>query len=93
MANIVLQTKIEGVEKPIHGKVRDIYDLGDKLLIAATDRISAFDVIMATGIESKGAVLTQISKFWFEFLGDEISNIITNQVVFNFIAQKFKPEL
>ncbi len=81
MANIVLQTKIEGVGKPIRGKVRDIYDLGDKLLIAATDRISAFDVIMATGIESKGAVLTQISKFWFDFLGDTVEHhLITDNV-------------
>ena len=81
MANIVLQTKIEGVGEPIRGKVRDIYDLGDKLLIAATDRISAFDVIMATGIESKGAVLTQISKFWFDFLGDTVEHhLITDNV-------------
>ena len=84
MANIVLQTKIEGVEEPIHGKVRDIYDLGDKLLIAATDRISAFDVIMATGIESKGAVLTQISKFWFEFLGDEVEHHLISDNVTDF---------
>ena len=81
MGSIVLQTKIEGVNEPIRGKVRDIYDLGDKLLIAATDRISAFDVIMTTGIESKGAVLTQISKFWFEFLGDTTEHhLITDNV-------------
>lgn len=84
MANIVLQTKIEDVEEPIHGKVRDIYDLGDKLLIAATDRISAFDVIMATGIESKGVVLTQISKFWFEFLGDEVEHHLISDNVTDF---------
>ena len=52
------------------GKVRDIYDLGDKLLIVATDRISAFDVVLPTGIPDKGLVLTQLSAFWFEKTGD-----------------------
>jgi phosphoribosylaminoimidazole-succinocarboxamide synthase len=56
------------------GKVRDIYDLGDKLLIVATDRISAFDVVLPTGIPDKGAVLTQISAFWFELTGDIVPN-------------------
>lgn len=51
-----------------HGKVRDVYDFGDKLLLVATDRISAFDWILPTGIPDKGRVLTQISKFWFDFL-------------------------
>ena len=64
----VLQTNISDSE-PIRGKVRDIYDIGDKLLIVATDRISAFDVIMTNGIPYKGVVLTQISRFWFDFLG------------------------
>ena len=50
------------------GKVRDVYDLGDRLLMIATDRISAFDVVMPNGIPDKGRVLTQISVFWFEFL-------------------------
>ena len=63
----ILQTKIGNVE-PKRGKVRDVYDLGDKLLIVATDRISAFDVVMANPIPYKGQVLTQISLFWFEFL-------------------------
>jgi phosphoribosylaminoimidazole-succinocarboxamide synthase len=70
---IVLQTKIPG-RKPVRGKVRDIYDLGDKLLIVATDRISAFDVVMANGIPYKGIVLTQISKFWFDFLGGQVEH-------------------
>ena len=56
------------------GKVRDIYDLGDKLLIVATDRISAFDVVLPTGIPGKGAVLTQMSAFWFEKTGDIVPN-------------------
>jgi phosphoribosylaminoimidazole-succinocarboxamide synthase len=56
------------------GKVRDIYDLGDNLLIVTTDRISAFDVVLPTGIPDKGAVLTQISAFWFELTGDIVPN-------------------
>ncbi len=69
----VLQTNIGG-QKPKRGKVRDIYDFGDELLIVATDRISAFDVVMANGIPYKGIVLTQISLFWFDFLGAEVEH-------------------
>jgi phosphoribosylaminoimidazole-succinocarboxamide synthase len=70
---VVLQTNIEG-QKPKRGKVRDIYDVGEELLIVATDRISAFDVIMSNGIPYKGIVLTQISKFWFDFLGGGVEH-------------------
>jgi phosphoribosylaminoimidazole-succinocarboxamide synthase len=56
------------------GKVRDIYDLGDRLLLVATDRISAFDVILPTPIPDKGAVLTQLSAFWFRKLADVVPN-------------------
>ncbi len=78
--NTVLQTNIAHT-KPHRGKVRDIYDLGDKLLIVASDRISAFDVIMSNGIPQKGIVLTQISKFWFDYLGDIIEHhLISDQV-------------
>lgn len=69
----VLQTDIAG-QKAKHGKVRDIYDLGDKLIIVASDRISAFDVIMKNGIPQKGIVLTQISKFWFDFFAGSIEH-------------------
>ncbi|MHC4623739.1 MAG: phosphoribosylaminoimidazolesuccinocarboxamide synthase [Planctomycetota bacterium] len=80
MADVILQTNISGIE-PMRGKVRDIYDLGDKLLIVATDRISAFDVVMANGIPYKGIVLTQISLFWFDFLSDEVEHhFITDDV-------------
>jgi len=76
----VLKTNIAGVQ-PSRGKVRDIYDLGDKLLIVATDRISAFDVVMANGIPYKGIVLTQISRFWFDFLsGDVEHHLISDDV-------------
>ena len=69
----VLQTNITDIE-PARGKVRDIYDLGDKLLIVASDRLSAFDVVMANGIPHKGKVLTQISLFWFDFLSDMVDH-------------------
>jgi phosphoribosylaminoimidazole-succinocarboxamide synthase len=58
----------------LRGKVRDIYDLGENLLIVATDRLSAFDVVLPTGIPHKGAVLTQMSAFWFEKTGDIVPN-------------------
>jgi phosphoribosylaminoimidazole-succinocarboxamide synthase len=65
----VLETTIQGI--PVRrGKVRDVYDLGDKLLLAATDRISAFDWVLPTGIPDKGRVLTQLSSFWFDELGE-----------------------
>jgi phosphoribosylaminoimidazole-succinocarboxamide synthase len=62
------------------GKVRDIYDLGDKLLIVATDRISAFDVVLPTAIPDKGAVLTQLSAFWFGLTGDIVPNHLISVV-------------
>ena len=79
MDKAVLRTNVEGYE-PIRGKVRDIYDLGEKLLIVATDRISAFDVIMSNGIPKKGIVLTQISKFWFDFLTGIENHLISDNV-------------
>ncbi len=67
MSDILLKTDFHtgGLKR---GKVRDIYDLGERLLIIATDRISAFDVVLPTGIPEKGRVLTQLSLFWFDFL-------------------------
>ncbi len=62
----LLQLDLPGVKKLRSGKVRDLFDLGDALLLVASDRISAFDVIMPNGIPRKGEVLTQISHFWFE---------------------------
>src|SRR6516225_3754000 len=66
MANeTLLHLELPGIKKLRSGKVRDIFDLGDRLLFVATDRISAFDCIMPNGIPHKGEVLTQISYFWF----------------------------
>jgi phosphoribosylaminoimidazole-succinocarboxamide synthase len=64
-AETVLETALSGVKIFKKGKVRDVYDLGEHLLIVATDRISAFDVVIPTGIPNKGMVLTQLSAFWF----------------------------
>jgi phosphoribosylaminoimidazole-succinocarboxamide synthase len=67
---IILETNLPGLELLARGKVRDVYKLDDRLLIVATDRISAFDYILKTGIPDKGRVLTQLSVFWFGFLKD-----------------------
>ena len=69
---VMLETPLPN---PAHrGKVRDLYDLGDRLLIVATDRLSAFDVVLPTGIPGKGAVLTQLSAFWFERTASVVPN-------------------
>jgi len=73
----VFETHLPGLPLRGRGKVRDIYDLGEHLLIVATDRVSAFDVVMPTPIPDKGRILTQISAFWF----DALSGIIDNHVV------------
>lgn len=73
MTAIVTETTLD-LPLVARGKVRDIYDLGDKLLIVATDRISAFDVVLPTGIPDKGRVLTQMSAFWFERTGEIVPN-------------------
>lgn len=70
----VLETHFEGLKPPKRGKVRDIYDLGDTLLIIATDRISAFDVVLPNAVPEKGRVLTQISIFWFAQTKDIVPN-------------------
>jgi len=70
----VSSVKLDGIPFFKRGKVREIYELGDKLLIISTDRISCFDVILPTPIPAKGEVLTQVSKFWFKFTRDIIDN-------------------
>jgi phosphoribosylaminoimidazole-succinocarboxamide synthase len=66
----ILETALSGVTLHRRGKVRDVYELDNHLLIVATDRISAFDYVLASGIPDKGRVLTQLSAFWFRTLGD-----------------------
>jgi len=77
MTTVISQTDFPGLKLRGRGKVRDIYELGDKLLIVATDRLSAFDVVLPTPIPDKGKVLTQISLFWFETL----ANVVPNHVL------------
>jgi phosphoribosylaminoimidazole-succinocarboxamide synthase len=74
LASPVTSTAFPGLPRFRTGKVRDVYDLGDTLLIVATDRISAFDYVLGSGIPDKGKVLTQLSAFWFAFLEDVIPN-------------------
>lgn len=69
MRPALLESTLTHLGEPRRGKVREVYDLGSQLLMVSTDRISAFDVIMANGIPDKGRVLTQMSAFWFESLG------------------------
>src|SRR5260221_13423284 len=78
---VVLQTNIPGALALKRGIVRDIYDLGDKLLIVVTDRISAFDVIMPNGIPDKGVVLNQISLYCFKRVADLIPNHVISTVL------------
>ena len=86
--NVLLKTEFKELKLFRRGKVRDVYDLGDKLLIVSTDRISCFDVILPSGIPLKGKVLTSISAFWFDFIKDVIAHhMITADV------EKYPPEL
>ena len=71
---VLVQTALSEANLFHRGKVRDTYDLGDRLLMVATDRISAFDVVLPNGIPDKGRVLTQLSTFWFELTGDIVPN-------------------
>jgi phosphoribosylaminoimidazole-succinocarboxamide synthase len=79
---VIRETNFAGISPLARGKVRDIYDLGDKLLIVATDRLSAFDVVMPTPIPDKGRVLTQLSLFWFDKLRDVIPNHVLSATEF-----------
>ncbi len=77
MTQAVYQTQLQGVELRARGKVRDIYDLGESLLIVATDRLSAFDFVLPNPIPDKGKVLNQTSDFWF----NRFATLIPNHVI------------
>jgi phosphoribosylaminoimidazole-succinocarboxamide synthase len=83
VAQAVFQTELQGVELRARGKVRDIYDLGEQLLIVATDRLSAFDVVLPNPIPDKGKVLNQTSDFWF----DRFADLIPNHVISTDVAE------
>ena len=76
----LIESAIPGLPAPRRGKVRDLYDLGDDLLLVATDRISAFDVIMPNGIPDKGRILNSLSVFWFGLLDWMPNHLITADV-------------
>jgi len=78
----IRETHFAGIAPVARGKVRDIYDLGERLLIVATDRLSAFDVVMPTPIPDKGRVLTQLSLFWFQHLHDLIPHHVLSATAF-----------
>jgi phosphoribosylaminoimidazole-succinocarboxamide synthase len=84
MNEIILQTEFPDISLVKRGKVRDIYDIDEHLLIIATDRVSAFDVVLPDGIPGKGRVLTQISLYWFQQMGDIIQNHIVATNVADF---------
>ncbi len=90
---VLSETHFAGLLPAARGKVRDIYDLGGQLLIVATDRLSAFDVILPTPIPDKGRVLTQLSLFWFQLLRDVIPNHVLSAIEFPPPFDKFKDEL
>lgn len=80
-SGVVSTTEFKNLSLKGRGKVRDIYDLGDNLLIVASDRISAFDVVMPNPIPDKGKVLTQLSKFWFDLTKDIVPNHVLSTEV------------
>jgi phosphoribosylaminoimidazole-succinocarboxamide synthase len=83
---VVLDTNLPGLTLARRGKVRDVYDLGEHLLIVATDRISAFDYVLGTGIPDKGKVLTKLSAFWFERMADLVPHHMISVDVSDFPA-------
>ena len=85
--SVLLETNLPGVELFSRGKVRDVYELGDKLLVVATDRLSAFDVVMREGIPDKGRVLTQLSCFWFKLIQDEFRHHFISANVADYPAE------
>src|SRR6202521_6383630 len=90
---VLRETQFAGLTPAVRGKVRDVYDLDDKLLIVATDRLSAFDVILPTPIPDKGRVLTQLSLFWFHLLNDVIPNHVISSTDFPAPFNPFKEDL
>jgi phosphoribosylaminoimidazole-succinocarboxamide synthase len=90
---VIRETNFAGIAPIARGKVRDIYDLGDKLLIVATDRLSAFDVVMPTPIPDKGRILTQLSLFWFDLLKHIVANHVLSATHFPPPFDAYKEDL
>ena len=93
MTPVVWQTDFPGLKLASRGKVRDLYEVGDDLLLVATDRLSAFDVVLPTPIPDKGRVLTQLSLFWFKTLGDIIPHHVLSATEFPPPADVYSQQL
>jgi phosphoribosylaminoimidazole-succinocarboxamide synthase len=94
-SSVLLKTEFKDLPLFRRGKVRDVYDLGDQLLIVSTDRISCFDVVLPCGIPNKGRVLTSISAFWFDFIKDIIGHHLITMDVDKYpaVLKKYKSDL
>ena len=89
----ITETNLPGLKLIKRGKVRDLYDLGDELLFVATDRISTFDVVMPTPIPEKGAVLTSLSRFWFEKTQELCPNHLSLKTIADFVQDRKSREM
>ena len=93
MSAVVWETDFPGLKLVSRGKVRDLYEVGNDLLLVATDRLSAFDVVLPTPIPDKGRVLTQLSLFWFDKLGDIVPNHVLSGTDFPAPANVYRQQL
>src|SRR5207253_7396398 len=93
MSVVVWETNFPDLKLLSRGKVRDLYELGDDLLLVATDRLSAFDVVLPTPIPDKGLVLTQLSLFWFNKLGDIVPHHVLSATDFPAPASAYRQQL
>src|SRR5437588_410915 len=93
MRAVVWETNFPGLTLLSRGKVRDLYEVNGDLLLVATDRLSAFDVVLPTPIPDKGRVLTQLSLFWFETLRDVLPNHVLSTDLFPEPANQFRQDL
>src|SRR5246127_884868 len=93
MSAVVWETDFPGLKLLSRGKVRDLYELGNDLLLVATDRLSAFDVVLPTPIPDKGQVLTQLSLFWFDTLRDIVPNHVLSGTDFPGPASSYRQQL
>jgi len=93
MSAVVWETDFPGLKLVSRGKVRDLYEVGNDLLLVATDRLSAFDVVLPTPIPDKGRVLTQLSLFWFDKLGDIVPNHVLSGMDFPALANAYRQQL
>jgi phosphoribosylaminoimidazole-succinocarboxamide synthase len=93
MSETIYETTIDGLRLAFRGKVRDVYDLGDALLIVVTDRLSAFDVVLPTPIPEKGRVLTGLSRFWFERTGHLVRNQLVDRRLADYVPSAWVEKL